>query len=253
MNEIINIRDYSEHTCRLTIRNEAVARAARPGHFVIVCFSGDMQRIPFTIVSTDREAGTIDIIIHKAANLDAVRAGLRAGDSLPHLLGPLGSEIKIENFGTVVCIGDGAGFVPLMPVASALSAAGNRVISVISEQSSVNTCLQSDIAASSESVTIVEDGSPADTLSRIISGNRVDRIFMTGPTTMMKELADTARRHGIPATCILNMIMVDGIGLCGTCRVIVDGKRRLTCIDGPAFDALAVDFDQLLNRQRHFV
>lgn len=253
MNEIVNIRDYSEHTCRLTVSNPPVARAARPGHFVIVCFSDDGRRIPFTIVSADREADTIDIIIHKAANLDSIRESLHAGDTLPHLLGPLGSAIRIEKYGTAVFLGDGAGFVSLLPVAAAMKQAGNRLISVISEQSAVTTCLQGDVEASSDIVSLVEDKSPAETLREIIAGTTVDHLFMAGPTTMMKELAGIAREHGIKATCILNMIMVDGIGLCGTCRVMVDGQRRLTCIDGPAFDALAVDFDQLLNRQRHFV
>ncbi len=252
MNEIKEIVHYSEYTAELRIYAPAVAKSCRPGHFVIVRFSNDGPRIPFTIVDSDTGAGTINIIIHTAAVLSEALASLKPGDCLPDLLGPLGQAVEIRNYGTVVCCGDGAGFVPMLPIVRALKKAGNRVISLFSEQSSQTACLQGKTSEYSE-VIDVRDRSSVDVLASLIHTQGIDKVFMAGPTAMIKNIAALTRSASIPSTCILNMTMVDGVGLCGICRVMVDGERKLTCIDGPSFDAHKVDFDQLLNRQRLFV
>ena len=252
MNKIIEICPYSEMTARLVIENRTVAMAARTGHFVIMRFSDKGVRIPFTIVDSDPVAGTIDVIIHKCANLDDVLRTLEVGMEIPDLLGPLGNAIEVKNYATVVCCGDGAGFVPLLPVIKAMKRAGNRVVSVLSEQSAQMACLSVEVEKNSDE-TVFADGDAVDTVRDILDRERVDFVYESGPTMMMKDIEALTRERGIPTNCILNMIMIDGIGLCGICRVMVDGKRKLTCIDGPTFDAHLTDFDQLLNRQRHFV
>lgn len=252
MNKIIEICPYSEMTARLVIENRTVAMAARTGHFVIMRFSDNGVRIPFTIVDSDPAAGTIDVIIHKGANLGDVLQTLEVGMEIPDLLGPLGNAIEIKNYGTVICCGDGAGFVPLLPVIKAMKRAGNRVVSVLSEQSAQMACLSGEVEKNSDE-TVFADGDAVDTVRCILDRERVDFVYESGPTMMMKDIEALTRERGIPTNCILNMIMIDGIGLCGICRVMVDGKRKLTCIDGPTFDAHLTDFDQLLNRQRHFV
>lgn len=252
MNEIREIVHYSEYTAELRVYAPAVAKSCRPGHFVIVRFSDNGARIPFTIVDSDETEGTINIIIHKAAGLSEALASLRPGDCLPNLLGPLGQAIDIRNYGTVVCCGDGAGFVPLLPIARALKKAGCHVISVFSEQSSQTACLQGKVSEYSEVIDVRERTS-TEVVGELLAGRKVDKVFVSGPTAMMKDISGLTRSHSIPTVCILNMIMVDGVGLCGICRVMVDGERKLTCIDGPSFDAHKVDFDQLLNRQRLYV
>ena len=252
MNEVREIVHYSEYTAELRVYAPSVAKSCRPGHFIIVRFSEDGARIPFTIVDSDEVNGTINIIIHKAAGLSDALSSLKPGDSLPNLLGPLGQAIEIKNYGTVVCCGDGAGFVPLLPIVRALKKAGCHVISVFSEQSSQTACLQGKVSEYSE-VIDVRDRNPLEVIAEITDSRKVDKMFISGPTTMMKDISGFTRSRSIPTVCILNMIMVDGVGLCGICRVMVDGKRKLTCIDGPSFDAHKVDFDQLLNRQRLYV
>ncbi|MDE6115719.1 MAG: sulfide/dihydroorotate dehydrogenase-like FAD/NAD-binding protein [Muribaculum sp.] len=252
MNEIREIVHYSEYTAELRVYAPSVAKSCRPGHFVIVRFSEDGARIPFTIVDSDEKAGTINILIHKAAGLSEALASLQPGDCLPNLLGPLGQAIEIKDYGTVVCCGDGAGFVPLLPIVRALKKAGNHVISVFSEQSSQTACLQGKVSEYSE-VIDVRDRKAVEVVDEIMQRRKIDKMFISGPTLMMKEISGLTRTTGVPTVCILNMIMVDGVGLCGICRVMVDGERKLTCIDGPSFDAHKVDFDQLLNRQRLYV
>lgn len=254
MNVIKEIVRHSAHTAEVVIESPSVAASARAGHFVMIRFSEDLPRIPFTIVNTDPVAGTFTIIIHKGAKLTELIDSLSQGREVPNLLGPLGQAFEIRNYGTVMCIGDGVGFVPLIPVIRELKKAGNRVITVVSEFSEHNDCLRSMAEKYSDEILSSSSREEAvERLSTVADREKVDLTVMTGPTDMMKMLAAAAADRKIPARCILNMIMLDGIGLCGICRVMVDGKRKLTCIDGPTFDAHLVDFDQLLNRQRNYV
>ncbi len=254
MNIIKEIVRHSAHTAEVVIEAPSVAASARAGHFVMIRFSENLPRIPFTIVDSDPAAGTFTIIIHKGAKLTELIDSLEPGRELPNLLGPLGQAFEIKNYGTVLCIGDGVGFVPLIPVIRELKKAGNKVITVVSEFTESNACLRSMAENHSDEILSSSSGEEAvERLRSVSAGEKVDLVVMTGPTDMMKMLATECREQQIPARCILNMIMLDGVGLCGICRVMVDGKRKLTCIDGPTFDALQVDFDQLLNRQRNYV
>ncbi len=254
MNIIKDIVRHSAHTAEVVIESPSVARAARAGHFVMIRFSEDLPRIPFTIVDTDPDAGTFTIIIHKGARLTDLIDSLAPGREVPNLLGPLGQAFEVKNYGTVLCIGDGVGFVPLIPVIEALKKAGNKVITVVSEFTEHNDCLKSRAGLYSDEVLSSSSREEAvEQLCAVSDREKLGLVVMTGPTDMMQMLANISKERSIPATCILNMIMLDGVGLCGICRVMVDGKRKLTCIDGPAFNAHLVDFDQLLNRQRNYV
>ncbi|MDE6555335.1 MAG: hypothetical protein K2K55_00050 [Duncaniella sp.] len=251
---IKKIHRHSENTAELVIADPAIARSARAGHFVMIRFSEDQPRIPFSIVDASPEDGTFTIIIHKGARLTHLINSLEVGRELPNLLGPLGQAFEVANYGTVLCIGDGEGFVPLLSVMHALRDAGCRVITVLSEFSEQNTCLQPDALKWSDDLYHSSSKERAAELIREISSReKVDMVVMTGPSDLMRLLTETARSLSIPARCILNMIMLDGVGICGICRVMVGGERKLTCIDGPTFDAYQVDFTQLLNRQRNFV
>lgn len=254
MNQIKDIIRHSEHTAEVVIESPSIARSARAGHFVIIRFNEECPRIPFTVVDTDPENGTFTIIMHKGAKLTELIRSLHVGYELLDLLGPLGQAFDVKNYGTVLCSGDGASFVPMLPIIHALKNAGNRVITILSEFSEKTSCLRSNAEQYSDEVYLSED---EDETIRLVndftSKGNVDLVVMTGPTHMMKKISECTRQTAIPTLCVLNMVMLDGVGLCGICRVIVDGQRKLTCIDGPIFDAHRVDFDQLQNRQRYFV
>ncbi len=234
------------------IRNGIVARRARPGNFVIVRFSEHGPRLPFSIVDTYPEREIVEIILHRAEGLDEIQKLLRPGNELPDLLGPLGKAPVIDKDLKVLCCGDGAGFVPLLPIIKALHENGCTVISVMSEKSDKTTCLSDEIENYSDKVILASDQNLNQVLKDTIAEKGIEKIWMAGPSDMMKEIAEIAKAKKIPADCVLNMVMIDGIGLCGTCRVIVGGERKQTCTDGPVFDAHLVDFDQLSNRQRLF-
>ena len=254
MNRIIDIIRHSAHTAEVVIESPSIATAARAGHFVIIRFSEELPRIPFTIVDTDPSAGTFTIIIHKGARLTALIDTLEPGREVPNLLGPLGQAFDVRNYGTVLCIGDGEGFVPLLPVIHALKEAGNKVIAVLSEFTEQTSCLRGNAERWADEILHSADKDEAvKVIETVASSQKVDLVVITGPTDMMHTISETTRRMAIHTLCILNMIMLDGVGLCGICRVLVGGQRKLTCIDGPTFDAHEVDFTQLLNRQRNYV
>jgi len=253
MNEIISISPYSEKTARVRISNPDIATKYQPGHFVIIKFRKDGHRIPFSIIDADRQEGSIDIIIHRADGLDEILQMISPGESLPDLLGPLGNPAVIEPNQTILFFGDGAGVVPLLPLIKAAKEKGCRIKAVLSEQSSRTKCLLNEIEQDCETVVTVSDDNLLESAMSFVSGTPIDKVIMSGPTLIMKRLAKETKNKGIPADCLLNMLMIDGIGLCGICRVIVGGERKQTCTDGPIFNAHLVDFDQMFNRQRLFV
>lgn len=252
MNEILDIQPYSNRTVRLRINNPEVAERALPGNFIIVRFSEDGVRIPFSIVDTNPGEGTIDFIIHRAEGLDEILGKLTVGEALTDLLGPLGKPAVIDSDKKILCCGDGGGLVPLLPLAKALSEKGCSVSTIISESSDKASCLSDDIMRFSKKVELVPQEQLLEIVKKTLGDQKIEKVIVSGPTKMMKSIAAITEKLKIPTDCILNMIMIDGIGLCGTCRVIVGGERKQTCIDGPIFNAHLVDFDQLLNRQRLF-
>lgn len=253
MNEIVSVLPYSEKTARVKIYNPNIARKYRPGHFVIIKFTADGVRVPFSIIDSDSDSGVIDIIIHRADGLDEILKMLIPGEVLPHLLGPLGNPWVIPQKQKVLFFGDGAGVVPLLPLIKAANSAGCEVTAVLSEKSSRTQCLIGEIESECKSVERVTDDSLLQLVIKDLQKSRFDRVVMSGPTLMMKSVAQETMDRNIPADCVLNMLMIDGIGLCGICRVVVGGERKKTCTDGPIFDAHQVDFDQMFNRQRLFV
>lgn len=253
MNEILKISHYSEKTARLVISNGIVASKAEPGQFVIIKFCETGQRIPFAIIRTDKDNGELDVIIHRGDGLDDILGLIHEGDVLPDLLGPLGTPAKIEKDKSIIFCGDGAGFVPLLPLIEAHRANGCRVHAIVSEFSSKSQCLLGDINSSCDALTIIDEHSVPETLRQWIELHRPDKIILSGPTLLMKQLTEIARASDIAADCVLNMLMIDGIGICGVCRVTVAGKQKQTCVDGPVFNAWDVDFDDIMNRQRSFI
>jgi len=186
---------------------------------------------------------------------------LDAGDGILDVVGPLGKPTHIEKFGRVVCIGGGVGIAPVYPIVCAMKAAGNHVTSIISARSEDLLILEAEMAAQSDAVKVATDdgtkgfhGFPTQILQEMIeSGERIDLVVAVGPVPLMRAVCEVTRPVGIKTMVSLNPIMVDGTGMCGGCRVSVGGETKFCCVDGPEFDGHAVDFDELVKRQRTYL
>jgi len=240
----------------LTVKAEEIAKKARAGQFVILRVDERGERFPLTLSDFDTEAGVIRVVFQEVGTSTSRLARLGQGDTIRNVIGPLGSPTEISRFGRVVCVGGGIGVACLCPVIRAFKGARNEVTSIIGAKSKEFLIFKDRIREVSDGfLAATDDGSygarglVTDVLRGLLeSGAKVDRVFAVGPAVMMKAVAEATRPYSIKTIASLNSLMLDGTGMCGACRVIVNGERKLTCIDGPEFDAHRVDFDLLLSR-----
>ena len=245
---------------RFWVAASRVAQHWRPGQFVIVRVDSDGERIPLTIVDGDRDTGTICLIVQGIGATTTAINRLEVGDCLLDVAGPLGTPSSIEAFGNVVVIGGGVGTAIAYPVARALKEAGNRVTAIIGGRSREFVILESELSKVCDRILLATNdgsyghgGQVTDVLTDLLkSGATVDHVFAMGPIPMMRAVADVTRSVPIKTTVSLNPIMIDGTGMCGGCRVLVDSATKFACIDGPEFDAHNVDFDVLTLRNRAY-
>ncbi|MCR4426373.1 MAG: sulfide/dihydroorotate dehydrogenase-like FAD/NAD-binding protein [Firmicutes bacterium] len=245
---------------RFEVEAPLVARRARPGNFVIVRTTSKGERIPLTIVSHDAEKGTIILVVQEIGKSTAEMGLLRAGDSFTDVVGPLGTPTRIEKVGTVVAVAGGIGVAPILPQIRAHREIGNHVITIVGARTRNLLILTDEVEAGSHEVIYATDdgslgyhGFVSGALEELIkSGRTVNEVIAIGPVRMMQATANVARKYDIPTTVSLNAIMVDGTGMCGCCRVTVDGEVKFSCVDGPEFDGHKVDFDELIARQSFF-
>lgn len=245
---------------RFVIEAPRVARKRQAGQFVIVRVHAHGERIPLTIADGDPERGTITLIVQGIGKTTKLMNLLGHGDWLLDLVGPLGKPSEVRNYGTVVVIGGGVGAAIAYPTAKAMRQAGNRVVSVLGGRSRELVILEQEIRAISDEVFVTTDdgsygqkGLVIDPLKGLIAAGRpLGLVLAIGPVRMMQAVAEVTRPHRIPTVVSLNSLMVDGTGMCGGCRIITSGGPRFACVDGPEFDAHAVDFDILAQRNRTY-
>jgi len=241
---------------RFIIEAPRIARKQRPGQFVIIRVNEHGERIPLTIEKSDPEKGTVNIVVQSIGKTTHLLNSLETGDSIMDIVGPLGKPSEIENFGTVVVIGGGVGTAMAYPSASAMKKAGNRVITIIGGRNKDLVLLEKEMREVSDTVFVTTDdggyadkGLVTDKLRQLIeNGTRIDLVLAVGPIPMMRAVADMTRKERIKTVVSLNPIMIDGTGMCGGCRVLVEGKSEFACVDGPEFDAHRVDFAVLVQR-----
>jgi ferredoxin/flavodoxin---NADP+ reductase len=241
---------------RFVLEVPRIARKQRPGQFVIVRVSGTGERIPLTIEKSDPEKGTVNLVVQSIGKTTHLLNSLEAGDSIADVVGPLGKPSEIEKVGTAVVIGGGVGTAMAYPTAAALKAAGNRVITIIGGRNKDLIILEPEMRDVSDTVFVTtDDGSYADKglvtdkLRQLIeNGTRIDLVLAVGPIPMMRAVAEMTRKERLKTIVSLNPIMIDGTGMCGGCRVLVEGKSEFACVDGPEFDAHRVDFAVLVQR-----
>jgi ferredoxin--NADP+ reductase len=238
-----------------------VAAAAKPGQFVIVCLSAAYsERIPLTIAGCDPEKGSIRLIWQAVGKSTTEMAQLKVGDKVENILGPLGKPTHIEKFGTVVCIGGGIGNAPLLPIATAMKQAGNKIITILGARTKELLILENDFAAiSDEQIVVTDDGSygrkalVTEPLEEICKGTpKPDFAVAIGPAIMMKFCCQVTEKYDVPTVVSLNTIMIDGTGMCGGCRVEVGGQTKFVCVDGPEFDGHKVNFDLMMKRMNAY-
>ncbi len=261
MYEILVREDLAPVTKLLEVSAPEVARKAQSGQFVIVRIDEEGERIPLTIADYDREKGTITLIFQEVGKTTMQMGMMNVGDALVSLTGPLGNPTEIERYGTVVCVGGGVGIAPIHPIARDLREAGNVVISIIGARNKGLLFWEDKIRAVSDEVIVTtDDGSygrkalVTEPLKEILEERKdIDRVWGIGPAIMMKFVSLTTQPFGVKTIVSLNSIMVDGTGMCGACRVEVDGRTRFACVDGPEFDGHEVDWNLLLERQRIYL
>ena len=259
MNKILSKRFFSENVAELVVEAPLIARSRRAGHFVIIRVDDHSERVPLTIAGADIEKGTINLVVQQIGASTHKLLAMEPGDMIHDVVGPLGRATRIEKYGTVVCACGGVGAAPMLPIAEALKKAGNKVITVLAARNKDLLILQDELAKWSDEVIIMtDDGSAGQQgvvtvgVEQVIQREQVDKCITIGPAIMMKFVALTTQKYNIPTEASLNTIMVDGTGMCGACRVTVNGKTKFVCVDGPEFDAHGVDWNEMLSRMKAF-
>jgi ferredoxin--NADP+ reductase len=237
-----------------------IASHTRPGQFVVLRSGDRGERIPLTIADFDTDRGAIRIIFQVVGKTTALLALLEAGGSIADISGPLGNPSEIENYGTVMMVGGGVGIAALYPIIRGLKQAGNRVVTILGGRTSDLVIMKRECGEySDELIVTTDDGSEGikglvtDAMKTVAGrGEKIDRVWAIGPSIMMKFCASAAHELGLTIWVSMNPIMVDGTGMCGCCRLSVDGQVRFGCVDGPEFDGHKVDWDDFMNRMRQY-
>jgi NAD(P)H-flavin reductase len=258
---IVAREDFSDVTYLLEIHDPNLARAARPGQFVIVMSHPEGERVPLTIADFDRDRGTITLVIQAVGKTTKeMQATMRVGSALHAVVGPLGRPSETGGAKKVVCVGGGLGVAPVYPQARALKERGAYVIGVVGFRNRDLVFWEDKFRAVCDEFIICSDDGSVGIKGLVTDGIKqaaaahpdIDELIAIGPPIMMRGCAALTRELGIHTIVSLNPVMVDGTGMCGGCRVKVGGRTRFACVDGPEFDAHEVDFDDLMFRLARF-
>lgn len=253
---ILQKRKLAEDTYLIEIEAAEIAKKAKAGQFVILRKDEKAERIPLTIADFTKK--TITIILLVVGKTTTELALLKKGDSLLDVVGPLGNPSKIVENCNVVVIGGGLGIAPIYPIVKALKSMDNRITAIIGAKSKNYLFWEDHFKPVCDKLLIAtNDGSKghkgfvSDILKELMQKEKIDMVIAIGPPIMMKAIADMTRSR-IKTICSLNPIMIDGMGMCGGCRVLIDGKVEFACCDGPEFNAHKVDWEELMNRNRTY-
>ncbi len=261
MYELMHKRVLAPNTSLFEVKAPKVALRCGPGNFVIIRIDDNGERIPLTIAGADPEAGTITLVTQATGRTTTQLVQMEVGDALHDLVGPLGNPAHLERYGTVVIVSGGYGVAAALPIVKGLRGLGNRIISIIGARNKELVIMEPEVREVSDEVVITtNDGSygmpgmVTDALGKLLEEGRViDFVLAIGPGVMMKAVSEMTRPYGIKTMVSLNTIMIDGTGMCGSCRVTVGGKTRFVCVDGPEFDGHQVDFDEMMHRQKMYL
>lgn len=260
MYKIVQKRQLNSAVTLMEVEAPLIAKKAQAGQFIIFRVDEKGERVPLTIADYDREKGTVTIIFQIVGRSTMLLNQLEVGDSILDFVGPLGKPSEVEGFKKVAVIGGGVGCAIAYPTAKALFKNGTEVDMIAGFRSKDIVILEDEMRAACTNLYITTDdgtygekGFVTNKLQSLIdAGNKYDCVIAIGPVIMMKFVAQVTRPYGIKTIVSLNPIMIDGTGMCGGCRVKVDGKIKFACVDGPDFDGHLVDFDELMKRNTSY-
>ncbi len=253
---ILSKQKLSAEVFKMEIKAPNIARERKAGQFIILQQGGEYdERIPLTIADANEEKGSITIVFQAVGEATHRLGLLEEGEAIKNVLGPLGQPTNIKKYGKVVCVGGGVGVAPLHPIAQAMLKAGNEVKIIIGARNKELVILEKEMAKIDPNLIIcTDDGSygrkalVTEPLKELCESGVADLVVAVGPPIMMKFCTLTTKEFNVPTIVSLNTIMIDGTGMCGGCRVSINGKTKFVCVDGPEFDAFSVDWDNLLMR-----
>lgn len=255
MYEIISKRQLNANTYEYVVSAPFVAKKCRGGQFVILRTDEQGERAPFTIADYDRQAGTVTIIVQTVGTTTHKLSLMKEGDCLQDFVGPLGNATELDEYQSVVLVGGGIGSAVIYPQTAELKAADKHVTAVIGARSKELIIYEDEFRARTDELYIVTDdgsygekGNVNTALKRLLEKGGYDCVFAVGPLRMMQAVCNLTREYGVKTVVSMNSIMVDGTGMCGGCRLTVNGKTKYACVDGPEFDGHEVDFDEAINR-----
>ncbi len=256
MYKIINKRELNPTVTMMDIYAPYVAKKAEAGQFIILRVDKDGERVPLTIAGYDRDNGTIKIIFQVVGASTCALNKKNVGDSIEDFVGPLGVPTRTEGLKRVCIVGGGVGCAIALPIAQKLFQQGCFVHSIIGFRTKELVILEDEFKACSNAIDLMTDdgsygqkGLVTEPLKRAIEvGEQFDEVIAIGPLVMMKFVVETTRPHSIKTTVSMNPIMIDGTGMCGGCRLTVNGETKFACVDGPDFNGFEVDFDEAINR-----
>lgn len=258
---ILNKVVWAPDIKQLTVSVPDIARKAQPGEFVILRINDNGERIPLSIVDVDRKVGTITLVFKESGRSTIELGKLEQGDHILDLVGPLGKASDITKLGTVICIGDGVQIASIYPITRGFKEIGNKVISIIGADTKQHLVFSNEMKEISDEIYIAtEDGSEgqkgrsSELLKQLLEKEiKIDMVMAIGSLSMMRDVSEITRPYKIPTRVSLHTTMVDGIGLCGSCRVSVGNKVKFACVDGPEFDGHLVDWNTAKQRVSMFI
>ena len=259
--KILAREDFSDVTYSLVVHHPLMAKAAKPGQFVIVMSHESGERIPLTIADFDRRKGTVTLVVQAVGkSTKEMQQTCKVGTTLYGIVGPMGVPSPLKGKKKVVCVGGGLGVAPIYPQARGFKENGAYVIGVLGFRNKSLVFWDDKFRkVCDELILCTDDGSVgmkgfvSDGIKRAVEGHKdIDEVIAIGPPIMMKACAETTRPFGIKTIVSLNPIMVDGTGMCGGCRVKIGDEVKFACVDGPDFDGHKVDFNDLMMRLKRY-
>ena len=258
--EIISKKQFSEKVNEYVVYAPDVAHRARAGQFIIPRATEDGERVPFTVCDYDREKGTITILVQTVGYSTMILEKLSVGDSICDFVGPLGKPTDLSGFDKILLVGGGIGSAVIYPQAKQLMLENKAADVIVGARNESLVIYENDFKKfSNEFFVMTDDGSAGekgfvtDKIKNLLDeGRKYDCIFAVGPLPMMKAVCALTKNYGVKTIVSMNTIMVDGTGMCGSCRLTVDGKVKYACVDGPEFDGHLVDFDEAINRSKFY-
>ena len=260
MNKIIKIIDMANNVKEYVVEAQDIAKHCLPGQFIILRVNAEGERVPFTICDYDREAGTITLLIQEVGYSTHKMFELKEGDSVHDIVGPLGNPTDLDEYENVMLVGGGIGCAVIYPQAKLRASKGLKSEAILGARTKDLLFAEEGFQENCENVYIATDDGSKGTKGFVTTvlqnlldeGKKIDCVLVVGPMIMMKNVCEVTRPYGIKTIVSMNTIMVDGTGMCGGCRLSVDGQTKYACVDGPEFDGHLVNFEEAMARSKFY-